>query len=174
MFVADQRRSSSTTSKVGIMFHLSVDLSSGKQRIGSIGVEERSQFRIPTHDFRQVECANPHVLKETNDLFLSFRNPRLDEWQAPLAIDRVERLKYQSVALLAARTWNHRDEHIVVPGLTGHSPQEGQTKEWHVTRDNQAMLVRGRCDRCVDSAESPDLRTQVRNDSRSERRIPFL
>src|SRR5688572_968425 len=117
--LADQHRSASTTSNARFTFRHRANLRGGEECLGSIGIEERSQVRIPTHDLRDVESTNSHVLEEPDNLSLSVRNPLLDEWQAPFAIDRVERLKYQTIAPLAALAWNQRDKDIVIPGFTG-------------------------------------------------------
>src|ERR671912_14875 len=99
MFLADQPRSSSTTSHAGIMFRFQAD-PGRKQRFRSIGIEERPQAGIPPHDVRHIDGANTYVSKEANDLFVSFRYSLLDKRQTLLAIDRVKRLEHQTVSPL--------------------------------------------------------------------------
>ena len=72
IILADQRRSTSTTSNAGVTFRLRPNPPGGKQCLGSIGIEERSQVGIPTHDLVNVERTNSHILKKpTTCLFPS-------------------------------------------------------------------------------------------------------
>jgi len=149
------------------MFRLGAELGS-QQCFRSIGIEERPQVGIPTHYFRSIKRANPHVLEETNDLLLSIRKSPLDEWQALLAVDCVKGLEHKTISPLSAFTRNQWDKHVIAPGLFGHPPQEGQAEERHVARHHQTMLVRGPGNRALDATEGPELRMKVREDPGSE------
>src|SRR5688500_16573186 len=94
---ADQSRSDTKTSIIGVMFRQRADFGRDPQRLSRVGVEERPQVGITTDNLRDVECANPYVLEESDDLFISFRNPLFDEWQTALTIDRMQGLEDHSV-----------------------------------------------------------------------------
>src|SRR5829696_8094777 len=159
IFLADQRRSVSTTSTAWFGFRLGHNLGRGTQGLGRVCIEKRSQIGVPPAELGDVQGTNSHLLEEGNDLFFPLYDPLLDERQALFAIDCVERLEDQTVAPLPTLSWNERDQDVVIARLIGHPPQKGQAQERHVTGNDQAVVVRRRRDRGLNTAECTDVGT---------------
>src|SRR5215203_5004479 len=104
--LVDLHRSSSTTSIIGAPFRRSAHLARNAERLGSIGIEERAHVGVPALDLFEVERAYSHVLEKSDDLLVPHRDSILDEWQATLTVNRVERLVDPAVAPLPAFAWN--------------------------------------------------------------------
>ena len=97
-------------------------------------------MRIEATHIDLFDQSHPHITEETDDLPLPRCQPAVDRGETSLPVDGVKCLVDEpySLSALARQSWN---EHVVIPRLISHPPQERQVQEREVAGNHQAVVV---------------------------------